>query len=121
MAHVIAVFGTTGNQGGSVARSLLGHPPFKVRAITRNPSSNASQALASAGAEVVKANSFDRSEIVAAIRGAWGAFVNTNSNDPAFSKPEGPTELDLGKTIIDGIAEAGVEHLVFSSGMHVRR
>ena len=116
MALLIAVVGATGNQGGSVARSLLLNPSFKVRAITRNPLSEASQVLVSSGAEIVQANGFDGEEMLAAFHGAWGAFVNLNSDDKIWENPDGPTEFDLGKTIIDAAAQAGLQHLVFSSG-----
>ncbi|KAK5990628.1 NmrA-like family domain-containing oxidoreductase lnaB [Cladobotryum mycophilum] len=116
MTSIIAVVGATGNQGGSVARSLLQNPSFSVRAITRSPDSQASRSLLSAGAEVVKADGFLGEEILAAFQGAWGAFVNLNSDDPIWRKPDGPTEFDLGKAIVDAAAGAGVKHLVFSSG-----
>lgn len=117
MSPIIAVFGATGNQGGSVARSLLQNTSFTVRAITRNHSSAASQGLALSGAEIVKANGFNSSEMLSAFNGAWGAFVNLNSDDKIFSSgPGGPTEFDLGKIVIDAAAQAGVKHLVFSSG-----
>lgn len=77
----ITVIGATGNQGGSVARSLLQNAEFKVRAVTRNPNSEASQKLAALGAEVVRANGFDSDEILAAFQGSWGTFVNLNSDD----------------------------------------
>lgn len=112
----IAIFGATGNQGGSVARSLLQNPTFRVRAITRSPDSEASRALASAGAEVVQADGFNSGDMVAAFQGANGAFVNINSDDPVWRNPGGPTEFDLGKTIFDAAIQAGVKHLVFSSG-----
>ncbi|XHG01186.1 hypothetical protein AWENTII_004584 [Aspergillus wentii] len=100
LTNLVAVFGATRNQGGSVARSLLQNPSFQVRAITRNPGSDASQLLASQGAEGVRG----------------GAFVNLNSDDKVFTNPDGPTEFDLGKTIIHAAAQAGVQHLVFSTG-----
>lgn len=80
-AKIITVFGATGKQGGSVARSLLQSPGFRVRAVTRNPGSEASQDLASLGAEVVRANGFCGDEVRAAFQGSWGAFVNLNSGD----------------------------------------
>lgn len=80
-ALLITVFGATGNQGGSVVRSLLQNPSFRVRALTRNPSSEASKKLADAGAEVVRADGFSAEDMAAAFRGAWGAFVNINSDD----------------------------------------
>ncbi|KAF3481937.1 uncharacterized protein GIQ15_04696 [Arthroderma uncinatum] len=116
MSRVIAVVGATGNQGGSVARSLLQNPSFKVRAITRDPSSKASQALAAAGAEVVQANGFNNEEMLRAFDGAWGFYVNLNSDDKMWSDPNGPTEFDLGKSIVDAAAQAGVQNFVFSSG-----
>lgn len=116
MAHVIAVVGATGNQGGSVARSLLQNPAFTVRAITRDPASKASRELASSGAEVIQADGFDAQSMLAAFRGAWGAFVNLNSDDKIWKDPAGPTEFDVGKIIVNAAARAGVKHLVFSSG-----
>lgn len=38
------------------------------------------------------------------------------SDCKVFIDPEAPTEFDLGKTIVDAAARAGVQHLVFSSG-----
>ena len=52
---IIAVAGATGAQGGGLARAILADPDggFAVRALTRDPSSDAAKALADAGAEVV--------------------------------------------------------------------
>jgi len=49
---IIAVTGATGAQGGSLVRAILAHPEagLSVRAITRNPDSDAALALAQAGA-----------------------------------------------------------------------
>ncbi|EYE97682.1 NmrA/HSCARG family protein [Aspergillus ruber CBS 135680] len=115
-AKIITVIGATGNQGGSVARSLLQNVEFKVRAVTRNPNSEASQKLATLGAEVAQADGFNSDEILAAFQGSWGAFVNLNSDDKGLTNPDGPNEFDLGKSIIDAAAAAGVQHLAFSSG-----
>jgi nucleoside-diphosphate-sugar epimerase len=137
--HIITVFGATGNQGGAVARSLLKNPSFKVRALTRNPSSAASQALAAQGAQIHQANGFSSESMVEAFRGSWGAFVNINSDDKVcqwlsflwrcvrlslahkcFSiqafKLDGLTEFGMGKTIVDAAAHAGVRHFIFSTG-----
>lgn len=72
----------TGNQGGSVARSLLKNRNFLVRGITRNPNSDSAKALASLGVEVVKADGFNKDEMTRAFDGSWAAFVNTQSEDP---------------------------------------
>lgn len=72
--------------------------------------------MASAGAEVVEANGFNSEEMLRAFNGVWGLFANLNSDDKVWSDPDGPTEFDLGRTIIDAAAQAAVQHFVFSSG-----
>ncbi|KAH6968326.1 hypothetical protein HG530_007568 [Fusarium avenaceum] len=72
---LIAILGATGNQGGSVAKSFLSEPDWKVRAITRNPTSSKAQALSSQGAEVVKADLDDPRTLTAAFDGAHAIFV----------------------------------------------
>jgi putative NADH-flavin reductase len=116
MNPTIAVIGATGNQGGAVARSLLQNTHFKVRAITRNASSEAAKALASAGAEVAEASGFNHQEMVAALQSVSGLYVNINSDDRAWKNPDSPTEFDLGKAIVDAAVEAGVQNLVYSGG-----
>ena len=51
---IIAVVGATGAQGGGLVDAILGDPEgsFAVRALTRNPDSDAAKALAKRGAEV---------------------------------------------------------------------
>lgn len=66
MSKTIAVVGATGAQGGSVTRAFLKLDGWKVRAITRNTSSDGAKKLASEGAEVVAANSDDEASLVKA-------------------------------------------------------
>ena len=51
----VVITGSTGKQGGAVARGLLdrGH---KVRAVTRDPNSSQAKSLANAGATLVAAS-----------------------------------------------------------------
>ncbi|KAF5971867.1 hypothetical protein FCOIX_9689 [Fusarium coicis] len=113
---LITVFGATGSQGGSVVQSLLQNKcqSFRIRGITRNPESEKAKALSEYGAEVVKADGLVREEVIKAFRGSWGVFANTNSDDPSMNKEGGPTELDIGKSLVDAAAEAGVRHFVYS-------
>lgn len=57
MSKILTVFGATGNQGGSVIKTILADPlmskTWKLRAITRDPKKPAAQKLAAAGVEVV--------------------------------------------------------------------
>ncbi|PWY80809.1 NAD(P)-binding protein [Aspergillus sclerotioniger CBS 115572] len=115
---LITVFGATGRQGSSVVRSLVQNPDFRVRAITRTPESPKAKELASIGAEIVKADGFNREELLLAFAGSWGAFVNTNSEDPELLS-KNLTDEDLGKNIISSAAAAGVQHMVYSSGVPV--
>ncbi|KAF4494221.1 hypothetical protein FAGAP_9619 [Fusarium agapanthi] len=113
---LITVFGATGSQGGSVVQSLLQNKSqaFRIRGITRNPESEKAKALAEHGVEVVKADGLVKEEVIEAFRGSWGVFANTNSDDPSVNQEGGPTELDIGKRLVDAAAEAGVRHFVYS-------
>lgn len=57
MPKLITVFGSTGNQGGSVIRAILAHPQlskdWKIRGITRNANKPDAQALAAQGVEMI--------------------------------------------------------------------
>src|SRR5579862_8345633 len=72
----VVVTGSTGKQGGTVARNLLarGH---KVRAVTRDPNSNQAKLLANAGATVVAASLEDTAAITKALEGATSLFAMT--------------------------------------------
>lgn len=56
MPKIITVFGATGNQGGSVVKTILADATlskeFKIRGITRDVSKPAAQALAKQGVEM---------------------------------------------------------------------
>ena len=70
---IIAVVGASGAQGGGLVRSILADRdgPYGVRAITRDPASDAARALAAAGAEVVAADLGDPGSVRRAFEGAW--------------------------------------------------
>ena len=109
MAHelTVVVTGSTGKQGGAVARALLerGHT---VRAVTRDPNSSQAKALAKAGATIVAASVEDAAAITKALEGATSLF--------AMTTPSGGTEAETrqGVGAADAAKAAGV-HLVFTS------
>jgi uncharacterized protein YbjT (DUF2867 family) len=78
---LITIFGVTGNQGGSVARSLVKNKAFHVRGITRNLESESSNALKALGVEMVQANGFNLDQMKTAFQDTWGIFLNINSDD----------------------------------------
>ena len=77
--RTILISGATGQQGGATARALAGKG-FKLRALTRNPDSDAAKGLATAtGAELVKGELDDEASLKAALAGAWGAYAVQNT------------------------------------------
>lgn len=109
----IAVFGATGSQGGGLARAILEDRSgsFALRAISRNPDSDASRALAEAGAEVVQADLDDRASLERALAGTWGAFCVTNFWEH-FS-PE--KEIRQAENLAEAASQSGVRHVIWST------
>jgi uncharacterized protein YbjT (DUF2867 family) len=105
----ILVTGATGAQGGSVARHLLARGRFAVRALTRDPRSEAAQELRAAGAEVVRGDLGDRDSLVAAMLDCHGVFGLTNFWEH-FER-----EREHGENLIEGVAASGVRHFVMST------
>jgi uncharacterized protein YbjT (DUF2867 family) len=103
----VVITGSTGKQGGAVARGLLkrGH---KVRAVTRDTNSTQAKSLASAGATLVAASLEDTAALTQALEGATSLF--------AMTTPSGGTDAETrqGVAAADAAKAAGV-HLVFTS------
>jgi len=108
---IILITGATGNQGGSTARHLLASG-WHVRALTRDPQKLAAQALAQAGAEIVRGDNEDRASLDAALEGVFGVFSVQNFWLPNVGA-EG--EVRQGKLIADAAKAAGVKHFVYTS------
>ncbi|MDX8030251.1 NmrA/HSCARG family protein [Lentzea sp. BCCO 10_0856] len=107
--RLVVVTGATGRQGGAVARHLLA-AGWRVRALTRDPSSPASGRLASAGAEVVRADMASPDSLRPAFAGAHGVFSVQN---PMISGLD--EEVRQGRAVGDAAASAGVRHVVYAS------
>lgn len=82
MSKLFTVFGATGKQGGSVIKTILAHPTlskqYKLRAVTRDPSKPASEALMQQGVEVVKADLNEKESVRKAVEGSQVVFGVTN-------------------------------------------
>ncbi len=65
MSKIIAVHGATGMQGGAVVKGLH-NSDWKVRALTRNSTSDSAKALAATGVEVVTADFDDEASLIKA-------------------------------------------------------
>jgi uncharacterized protein YbjT (DUF2867 family) len=104
----VVVTGSTGKQGGAVARGLLerGHA---VRAVTRDPNSSQARSLASAGATLVAASLEDTAAITKALEGATSLFAMTT---PFGVGTEAETRQGVAAA---DAAKAASVHLVFTS------
>ncbi|MGB9374490.1 MAG: NmrA/HSCARG family protein [Jiangellales bacterium] len=114
---LITVVGATGAQGGATVRALLKDETFAVRAVTRDPDSNAARALADAGAEVVQADIDDEASLLAALEGAYGAFFVTffwAHFSPDVEQAQAQRMAQAAKT-------AGIEHAIWSTLEDTRR
>jgi len=102
------VAGATGHQGGSVVNALLEDGGWQVRALTRDPSSEASKALAAKGVELVKGDLSNKQDVLEALKGAYGFFAVSPMQ--VWS-----SEAEVGKLMVDAAKEAGVQHFIWST------
>jgi uncharacterized protein YbjT (DUF2867 family) len=80
-SKLLAVFGATGQQGGSVINYILNDPilfrKYKLRAITRNPSQPAARALALKGVEVIQGDANNLESLKVALANCHTIFSVT--------------------------------------------
>lgn len=107
--RIILISGATGQQGGATARALAGKG-FKIRALTRNPDSDAAKALAATGAELVKGDLDDEASLKAALADAWGAYAVQNTWTAGVKGEEAQ-----GHRFAKIARAAGVQHYVYAS------
>ncbi|KAF9877909.1 hypothetical protein CkaCkLH20_04485 [Colletotrichum karsti] len=117
---IIAVTGATGSQGGGVINIMKNVPGWKIRAITRNPSSNSAVKLSQAGIEVVRADFDDETSLVKAFDGVHAIFAVTNWWEYLFSGKSqdeaGAIEEEQGMKLARAAAQTPtLEHYIWSS------
>ncbi|MCX8279882.1 NmrA/HSCARG family protein [Phyllobacterium sp. 0TCS1.6C] len=109
----ILVFGATGQQGGSVS-GALSNAGWRVRAFVRDRNGPKALALQANGIEVVQGVFAEPQTIRDAMSGVHGVFsVQPSSPGGTVTDEE---EVGMGIAIADLAVEAGVSHLVYSSG-----
>lgn len=105
----ILVTGATGAQGGATARALLARKQ-PVRALVRNPDSQAARTLHAAGAELFLGDMDDAVSLLAAMRGVGGVFSvqvpDTKGDD---------SERRQGLALVHAARAAEVTHFVHTS------
>ncbi|KAH9914600.1 NAD-P-binding protein [Fomitopsis serialis] len=113
---VILVIGGTGAQGLAIVDKLLapaedGSPsPYCVRVLTRDPQSKRAQELASKGVELFKGAFDDFDSVAEALKGCYGAFVNTDGFTVGQAK-----EVWCGIHIYELARYAKIKHYVWSN------
>ncbi|MFC4114087.1 NmrA/HSCARG family protein [Nonomuraea zeae] len=110
-SRVVLVTGATGNQGGATARQLLARG-WAVRALVRDASKSAAQALRDHGAELVQGDLDDTGSLREAMQGVYGVF---SVQALAYEPKTLAAEVRQGKTVADIAQDSGVAHLVYSS------
>ncbi|KAL6824654.1 hypothetical protein J3E69DRAFT_381527 [Trichoderma sp. SZMC 28015] len=133
---LIVVLGATGNQGSSVVDTFLKDAAWRVRGLTRNPSSAKAKALSARGVEVVQADMDDVASLSAAFRDAnaifvvsdfWGIYgALAQQEKDASEKPlnllAGETELQQLKNVIDVASQVpGLERFILSTLSNVTK
>ncbi|MCC7241483.1 MAG: NmrA/HSCARG family protein [Acidobacteria bacterium] len=113
--RTVLITGATGRQGGATLRALRGQG-FALRAMTRKPASEAAEAVAHLGADVVYGDLDDSSSLEAALAGAWGVFAVQNTWEAGVEKEE-----EQGKRLAAVARKAGVQHFVYSSVASAQR
>ncbi len=108
-SDIIVVTGSTGHQGGAVARELLAKG-YKVRAVTRHPDGDKAKALIKLGADVVRADFDDAASMEKAMQGAWGIYAVQNTWEAGVEKEE-----EQGKQIAEIARKTGIKHYVYAS------
>lgn len=118
---LLTVFGATGQQGGSLIRTVLKTPTlsakYSLRGITRDTSKPAAQELTKQGVEVVQADLDDTASLNKALAGSYGVFAVTNF----WESMDGAKETQQGRNIVDASISARVNHLVISSLHNVNK
>lgn len=119
MVKLIVVVGITGNQGGSVARTFLDDPAWRVRGLTRDTESAASRALSAQGIEMIQCNLHDPVSLKTVFVGAnlvfsvtdfWKPLFDTNNQVRAAEQGKSigqyayELEVEQGKNIVDAVA-----------------
>ncbi|KAH8691818.1 NmrA-like family protein-like protein [Talaromyces proteolyticus] len=119
MSKIITVVGATGTQGGSVVSALQKDTTYKIRAITRNPTSDLAKSLQSKGIEVVQADADDLPSLIQAFSGSHAIFAVSDFVAPfAAGGPDHAVEVESQQGINlakAASATATLQHYVWST------
>nr|WP_207953047.1 NmrA/HSCARG family protein [Paenibacillus agricola] len=105
--------GATGQQGGAAVRHLMADG-WKVRAFTRDLSSDKAMKLSQLGAELALGDMDDLASLDAAMQGVYGVFsVQASSWTPTLES--NAEEKRMGEAVADAAQKANIQHFVYTS------
>ncbi|PVI05627.1 NAD(P)-binding protein [Periconia macrospinosa] len=124
MTRILAVTGATGVQGGGIINIMKNQRGWKIRAITRNTSSQCAIDLVNKGIEVVAANYDDEKSLSAAFIGVHAIFAVTNwwEHLQQGNSPEESDKLEEQQGMNLANAAASIptlQHYIWSTTPHV--
>jgi uncharacterized protein YbjT (DUF2867 family) len=116
---LLAILGATGNQGYSIASTVLSDPElrarYNVRAISRSTSATKMQELETAGASLAAADMDNPSSLASALQGASTLFFMTATQYAGNTRA---IETRQAKAVCEAALAAGVSYIIFSSMSH---
>lgn len=119
----IVIIGSTGAQGGGVARAVVANKSFDtVKLASRNAKSESMKSLVKSlpGTTAVEVDLNDKDSVKAALDGAnavfgtfnyWGTLAEVGYDETKAVE----AEVKQGKNVVDAAKEAGVKHVVLST------
>lgn len=113
-SKLIVVFGGTGRTGSRVALSLCANPDFNVRIPTRAASSEKALKLRAHNIDVVQSDFTRAEQLRSILHGAWGVFLNTDSEAIEHRPGCVPSEADVGRSIVKAARGEGVRVMIFA-------
>jgi uncharacterized protein YbjT (DUF2867 family) len=121
MSKVLAIFGATGQQGGSVLNHVLSDPElfreYKLRAITRDVNSEEARKLKTRNVEVVEGDILSPTSLATSLIGVHTVFAMTT---PSLGPDAFEVELANAKRIADVAVDQGAEYIIWSTLPSVR-
>lgn len=116
MPSLLVIFGITGQQGSSIATTILRDThlstQYRIRGLTRDPSQPSAQALQTYGVEMIQGSIDDPTSIKSALSGAHTVFLMTSS---IYAPGGREQEYAQGTSIADACVTSGVQFLIYST------
>ncbi|KAI4282011.1 MAG: hypothetical protein L6R38_003268 [Xanthoria sp. 2 TBL-2021] len=116
MSKLLVIFGVTGQQGGSIAETVLKdaqlNKEYSIRGTTRDPSKPKAQELVQKGVDMVMADVEDAVSLRKAFEGAHTVFANTVTIYDGHTYEH---ETKHGRALADAAAAVGVPFCIYST------